>query len=717
MDIDFSKKDEGLSRKLWKGAKQLGLKVGSKWGYVFSGYYRSLKPREQIDFRYLVSRFPRACETCFIAYLKQLSINAMSMLLEYKYMWLIYFLDMHVLGGFDTDINRQNPFEAYPEDFGVVRAPDVPERIQFWIKDTIDRIGIGHIGYSLEDFVSFRDAYALPGASVQGTAKKVSFTDDAGRKASLKVKNKWFALSHLSDSDICGKLSTTYAEVKPFIKQDEPAACRTVQCYDTWSLIRCSYLEQSLLDYNSHGFWTTIGLKLEEKERFRKSIHTKDLNWVCTDQSKFDIHQPKSWILYAVEYLFSKILIINPEAKECIDWELDSLRSVFINYEGRTLQWRNGILSGYKFTALLDSILNRAESRYVCERLSIKPIFEVYQGDDATMGFSKPVNVVALADEYSKIGLVVNPSKTWHSTGITEYLHEIYYKGMVLGFPARSFKAVAWSSPITGSGGTFGSAKTRALLSTFLMCQRRGLNVLPMVWRFMKTLGLKDEVKFQAWVRTPVYFGGFGMGDDGRMKLDIRTWREKKYRTYIQGIQGGRLYVAAARLRIESACPLPGIRNEYRFVKVKGSSRIPMLRARRLADIGVVRTDWEARDLRTYKDAYERKLLLEWKLRYADKVLESDLPAGFLGLVDVDKAYRRYRKLVNMVLSVETDCSSAEGYCRISGWANMVWAGIAMEWSLNRLDGWNQFHSKLCRTLHSLILSRSFQKQLQLIRV
>jgi hypothetical protein len=208
--------------------------------------------------------------------------------------------------------------------------------------------------------------------------------------------------------------------------------------------------------------------------------------------------------------------MINPEAKECIDWELDSLRSVFINYEGRTLQWRNGILSGYKFTALLDSILNRAESRYVCERLSIKPIFEVYQGDDATMGFSKPVNVVALADEYSKIGLVVNPSKTWHSTGITEYLHEIYYKGMVLGFPARSFKAVAWSSPITGSGGTFGSAKTRALLSTFLMCQRRGLNVLPMVWRFMKTLGLKDEVKFQAWVRTPVYFGGFGMGDDGR---------------------------------------------------------------------------------------------------------------------------------------------------------------------------------------------------------
>jgi hypothetical protein len=635
------------------------------------------------------------------------------------FLWLRYFLDLKVLGGYDTTLNREDPFAEYRSTFGKRPHKEVPEDLKFWIEDTVSKIGIDSVGFSFRDFVSFRDAWALPGVSVQGKAKKVTFVGSDKSRASLKLRNKYFALAHLSDEQIYRNCKAKVAYVKPFVKQDEPAACRTVQCYDTYSLIRCSYLEQALGNLNLGGLWTTVGMNSKKKLALRKRIFSGRCWWLCTDQSNFDTNQPLSWIFYAVECLFRKIVKANPHMRDVCECELESLKNVMIqDGHGGTFRWGNGILSGYKFTALLDSILNRAETRVVLGRLGMKPIFEVFQGDDALVGFREKPDKSAVALQYSKLGLVVNPSKTWVSHGDTEYLHEVYYQGGVFGFPARSFKAVAWASPNTGSGSSVGEMKLRSLLSSCLMCIRRGLDVVPILRKVMSSYGLVDKSMFDAWFSTPTWFGGFGAGMTGRVSLTVQTLRDNTFRTYIPGIWGGKLYKEAAKLRIESACPLPGIRNTYGFDVVRGSASMPFQKVSEFVDVGSVRTDWEVSDLAEYSDSFTRKLTLEWKLKHDEEILPTDLPNGFLKLARPDKAYRRYRSMVSRVLLVETELGTTETYSRYSAWANGAWAGISLLWALGSVDLSVDFLRKqLCMTMLKLLVLPVMSEMLVFIRV
>jgi hypothetical protein len=457
----------------------------------------------------------------------------------------------------------------------------------------------------------------------------------------------------------------------------------------------------------------------KEKIDFRRSIFSKNkATWVCTDQSNFDLNQPVEWILYALEMLYTRLVRVNPHMKEIVDIELRSLRNVFIHVDGKQpFKWGSGVLSGFKFTALLDSILNRAESRVVLQRLGVNDVlFEAYQGDDAIMGLRDAPSREGLVREYEKMGLKVHPQKTWISKNATEYLHEIYIDGKVLGFPARAFKAVAWASPNTGLGGTFGSAKVRALLSTLLMAYRRGLMVLDMTKRFMRSLGLSGP-KVDAWLCTPSIYGGFGAGTVGRVSLDIRSKRTLTFRTQLSNIWGGKFYEQAARLRVESACPIPGVENTYTLRRFKGEQKMSDTTAGLFSEIGVVRTEWGVRDLSIYPDAYLRKLKLEWKLRSREKILDQDLPTGFLGLPDVDDAYRKYRKLMNQVLSVETGWSSSESYSRLSDWANGVWAGISFYWATSKIKEWVSLKRALCATLLYHVRTQEERGMLLSVRV
>jgi hypothetical protein len=438
---------------------------------------------------------------------------------------------------------------------------------------------------------------------------------------------------------------------------------------------------------------------------------------LCTDQSNFDLHQRKEWVVYALEVLFKKIETINPWASVAIKAELRSLQEVDIVYDNRKLTWGKGVLSGYKFTALVDSILNRAETRTVLSRRGINKLaLECYQGDDAIVGLFENISKGEIALEYQNLGLEVHPAKTWYGRGATEFLHEIYAPRVVYGFPARSFKALAWKSPMTLSSEKFGADKLNSLIKTCLMCHRRGLLIYPQVKRILKQYGLSTEGGFTAWLRTPTLFGGFGAGTSGRVKLVMKVSRNLKFKIQVNGLWGGKLYSEAARARVETSCPLPGLSLSLNWGRVGGSRFMPAVRMSRFAEVGVMRLDWYVNDLERYSDAYKRKLTLEWKLRRRELIMESDLPVRY-GFENVDFVYRRYKKLLNMALSVETSMGNSETYSFVSSWANRVWAGVALEWAQEKLDSWVRLRKQLCMTIHSMVNSKSFQSNILEVRV
>mmetsp|Transcript_3510 Transcript_3510/g.3902 ORF Transcript_3510/g.3902 Transcript_3510/m.3902 type:complete len:399 (+) Transcript_3510:3291-4487(+) len=323
-DLEMSKKDLSLVRRLWKTPRIRGLRADTKWGYIFGGYLRSV-PTEMFGLMLSLFRWLPDCSAReLIEILKEVNRVSLEKLLVEDQRWRIYLLDLKVLGGFDTELTRDNPFEDYPVDYGTVSNQEMDVDLLKWIDDTVDRIGIKQVKYDFKEFVSFRDAWALPGASVQGTAKKLQVVGSDGSCKSLRVKDKWYATLHLSDKeveDLC--MSERVPIVRPFVKQDEPAACRTVQCYDTWSLIRTSFVEKAL-DLNMHGQWTSIGMNAEEKRSMRDKLMHFHGDWkLCTDQSGFDVHQHVGWVRYVAKKLFERVAKVNPHMREVIDAELD----------------------------------------------------------------------------------------------------------------------------------------------------------------------------------------------------------------------------------------------------------------------------------------------------------------------------------------------------------------------------------------------------------
>jgi hypothetical protein len=264
------------------------------------------------------------------------------------------------------------------------------------------------------------------------------------------------------------------------------------------------------------------------------------------------------------------------------------------------------------------------------------------------------------------------------------------YNGGVYAFPARAFRSIAWKKPITGIGVEFGSAKLNSLLDSFRMCFRRGLEVEDMVRRHVKTY-IKEfsESSFQAWLKTPVSFGGFGGGMSGRCELHVISKRIKNIKIRVDGMGSkSRLWETAARLRVSSASPIPGIENTYSFCIIRGTDAMPKMEVSRLADSPVIRIDWEVRDLEEFPDAYTRKLELEWKLDAQEVIQKSDLPRGFLALESVNKAYRRYRKIVGKRISSDSVFTASESFVRINDWINRAWAGVCLDWSLEEFDEW-----------------------------
>jgi hypothetical protein len=249
------------------------------------------------------------------------------------------------------------------------------------------------------------------------------------------------------------------------------------------------------------------------------------------------------------------------------------------------------------------------------------------------------------------------------------------------------------------------------------MATRRGLVVTSVVKRLLKQYGLgKDwnEVKFIDWWHTPYVMGGFGGGRKGRTELRMTTIMDKKIqvRTIVTGISHkGEKWIQAAKVRAEGALPMPGMRTKIEWSKVAGVTPMAKLRADRFQEEARMKVDWTVEDLAVYSDAYERKLILEWKLRKGEEILESDLPRVFNLGENVDRVYRRYRKLISEVKGIDETSTSGESHYKMTAWTNEVWSGICMRsarWGKEAplLPLMHLVHEKMMETVYRRGLTR-----------
>ncbi|BBJ21451.1 CP-RdRp fusion protein [Pythium splendens RNA virus 1] len=696
-EVELSEKDLELRRKLVPWTQQTRhdyRKLGGKWGKAFTLYRRHVPSVVAPRLDAVVEHLPCAvCEACHIDNLKTVSRSVLSNLVQIGVTDDIYLLDLAVLGGYDTVLNRVDPLETLREEFCVPAATEgkLDPRMKFWIRDTLDKIRYRRVRVSFSDLVSFRDEWANPGASTFGSNAKLEVSRIVrGQRKTRKVRlrNKWFKALAFTDEEVVKEcLAGAPNLVRPFRKQDEPAKTRTVQCYDTRSLIRCTYMNQAISDLNGYGTWTTLDMDATERSHLRRRLLRDDGGYrLCTDQSSFDINQSRESVCYVIAQLFERMVRYgkNDDLARVAAAELRALDATVLTTVDEP--WRKGVLSGMKYTALVDSVLNRAATMTVLERLGVSPELAVFQGDDAValLG-NQRVKVSDVAREYGDLGLDVNPQKSWFARGRCEFLHELYSGTGVYGFPARAAKTLLWQKPATGAS-VGGASTVREDLAMLQVAARRRLVKLRGIGRALfARIGAGLEHFDEAW-DTPAVRGGLGFGTRGHMAVSIESARRRKVRVrlvspapYAKDV-GQDLLVKACLQRASAAVSMPGYVLEVRYEKVRGVPDMPIHTVERAKRTDRGRTEWQLLDARKVEAPYLRKLRLEAKLMSKDKILSTDLPTrAFDEAPDVDRAVRWYQKTRRAVTIAIIDAKHYhEPYHGVARLGDAIWGGLCM---------------------------------------
>jgi hypothetical protein len=233
-----------------------------------------------------------------------------------------------------------------------------------------------------------------------------------------------------------------------------------------------------------------------------------------------------------------------------------------------------------------------------------------------------------------------------------------------------------------------------------------------MVRRVLRSYGWKESYsgEFREYWITPYVLGGFGGGTSGRRSIEPVSVRSKvTFRTFVTGIgHRSKEWKVSAFLRAKGKLPMPGISVKLLSLRVKGDPKMEPLQAKSLRDQPKLKVDWTVWDLSQYKDAYRRKLNLEWKLQMGETILSSDLPRP-LELKNVDRGYRNYRKLIGNAKGIDGTETAGETHHIVKAWIAEVWSGLCYrKLRFNTVVEW----LPLARLAHEIMMRTSYKRGL-----
>lgn len=181
------------------------------------------------------------------------------------------------------------------------------------------------------------------------------------------------------------------------------------------------------------------------------------------DQSAFDHHVSLEMVVVMLEEIRSLIEkrafgAGKSDLVEVMSTIIFMIYDTTVDYEDpitkrlHNLKYMSGILSGWQWTALLDTLANIAEKEVALEWLQdkqarVKMNFFNAQGDDQETRFSKLLDGLLYWGSLSTSGFEIHPTKNFFSKRHDEYLRRYSTKEGVNGYPARLINRMMWQYP------------------------------------------------------------------------------------------------------------------------------------------------------------------------------------------------------------------------------------------------------------------------------
>jgi hypothetical protein len=262
------------------------------------------------------------------------------------------------------------------------------------------------------------------------------------------------------------------------------------------------------------SFWLDVGKKLGSSY------------WaIPVDQEKFDRHVA-GWEVEEFHTVLSSFCRARGfhSGARAVDISLGSITTGTVFYGDKRWPWTKGLLSGWAWTALMGTAINYA-SFYIVERvlldksLNIRVHLRCFQGDDAILVVGSRDETGLITDTYNKIGLAVNPAKTYVSRKRNDFLRLGYETGIGwFGLPARAINSLNWRNPAS-DGDPGGVARVRGIVSQHSQVLSRlvalgGQERWDLCLDELVQLG-PDRTRWVKWLHTPVVIGGGGVAPYG----------------------------------------------------------------------------------------------------------------------------------------------------------------------------------------------------------
>lgn len=312
---------------------------------------------------------------------------------------------------------------------------------------------------ALATFLEDPTTWARPGAS-QVAPSVVSITERGRFKLQ---RSKWTTATQVSPEQLLAVVkSSVVRQHNNAVVKREAAKTRWIVAGDDMTYLRMAWLsewiEPKLHDHpNTPLFWSHERRSAWTHRRL--AMMSTNYWFTPIDHSKFDHHFTRAMINILVDVFCDEA---EATARRYGDTEVAEVASLVrasmaapqvVTFHGRdgrlhAIPYKQGLLSGWRWTALLNTVGNYAINYAVLRHAGLPfPPDMVCQGDDVTVAWATARHGYTFVRAFAQLGFAVNPAKTFFSRDYDEFLRMVYTKRGRFGYPHRCAPSLLYRKP------------------------------------------------------------------------------------------------------------------------------------------------------------------------------------------------------------------------------------------------------------------------------
>jgi len=363
----------------------------------------------------------------------------------------------------------------------------------------------------------------------KGTDIDSGFIREPGGNIRRTRRSKNSASFRHTVSELKHHLFTVTPQVLRPFQKPEVGKIRSIVAGDFSNFMKMDYLSTYLESgFANHPYMCIFYSNQQRRELNINMIQlASEENYlkVPLDQSKFDHMVTRRMVISC----FNKLATLLPKGgdhnavMQALICGMFSTKSVVTDDRGN-LPYVKGIASGWRWTALLDTLVNYVEFR-VIKRLfnerrpdpatHLNVINMQFQGDDARLVMDNTIDQLSeLVSLYGECGLKVNKQKNFIASNRDEFLKMVAENNALVGYPARTIPSLTQFKPTSDAPLNF-SDRMYDITNNAFRAIRRGLDHNKVMCHVKSLLYNKiDWEAYRHWVMTPTSLGGYGCHDD-----------------------------------------------------------------------------------------------------------------------------------------------------------------------------------------------------------